>query len=793
MKYFFTFLFACFLLLTTRQGRANHIVGGNFEMVATGTTPGKYNLYVNLFFDEIGGSNTGKEASFVVSIFRKSDNQRMNAFNGNIRLYQESITPLQYSNPSCAEARGLKTSIVRYAASIDLAPADYGDPQGYYIALERCCRNTATDNITAPGRSGMVFYMEFPALIRNGQPFLNSSPVFRSPNGEYICVNKPFSVNFGATDADGDELRYSLITPAMGYSTALNPNPSLPRASPYPPIQWADGFNENLAIPGNPALRVDPATGVLSVTASQRGLFAFTVQVDEYRNGQKIGSVLRDFQLLVVDCPDNTLPDPVITLRDNPNNPVRELQVCEDGFLELAVQPVADASYQWQKEGINIPGATTNIYQANSPGVYQVVISSTTVCSASKTSEPVTLILKTGAGPDILANVPLPACESQQIVLSTATGNYSYAWSKDGQTLSQTNSSLSVTQSGLYSVRIQNLDDFCTYTPSKQVEIYPTPQAEFSSLPSSSQFCASDSVALVAATGTGYTYQWFLNGQPISGATQNRQIVKASGLYTFEVKVGSCSATSTAFDVHLNPEATASLQPIPSICQSNMTRLTLVGTPAGGIFSGPGVVGNEFDPSQAGIGSFPITYTITNAYGCKAMAQQTAVVSPAPRLMLPEEVGFIRGGSIVLQPQCDDNLSFAWTPPTGLSSNTIKNPTASPTQSTRYTLKVTTNTGCEVQDDILVTVWEPITIPNGITPNGDGKNDTWEMPGIEYYPNAEVQIFNRWGTELFFSKGYRTTFDGTYQGKKLPVATYYYVIKPNNGRPTISGSLTIVY
>ncbi len=793
MKHFFTLLFYSSLILVAFSSRANHIVGGNFEMVATGNLPGKYNLYVNLYFDEIGGSNTGKEASFVVSIFRKSDNQRMNAFNGNIRLYQESITPLQYSNPSCAEARGLKTSIVRYAASIDLSPANYSDPQGYYIALERCCRNTATDNITAPGRSGMVFYMEFPALLANGQPFLNSSPIFAHPNGEYICVNKPFTLNFGATDADGDELRYSLVTPAMGYSTAAMPNPSVPQSSPYPPVQWAGGFNENLAIPGNPALRVDPVTGVLSVTASQRGLFAFTVQVDEYRNGQKIGSVRRDFQLLVVDCPDNSLPDPVITLKDDPARPVKELEVCEKGFLDLSVQQIADAAYQWQKDGINIPGATTYTYQVNSPGVYQVVISSTTVCSASKTSESVRVTLKTGAGPEIISNVPLPACESQQITLSTATGNYSYSWSKDGQTLSQTSSSIPVTQSGLYAVRVQNLDDFCTYTLSKQVEIYPTPKAEFISLPSSGQFCASDSVALVAASGTGYTYQWFLNGQPIAGATQNRYVVKASGRYTFEVNVGSCSAISTAFDASLNPEATATLQPIPPICQSNVTKLTLVGTPAGGVFSGRGVVGNEFDPSQAGVGSFPVTYTVTNAYGCKATAQQTAVVSPAPWLNLPEEVGIVRGESIVLQPQCDDNLSFEWTPPTGLSSTTVKNPTASPTQTTSYTLKVISSTGCEVQDAILVTIWEPITIPNGITPNGDGKNDTWEMPGIEYYPNAEVQIFNRWGTELFLSKGYRTTFDGTYQGKKLPVATYYYVIKPNNGRPTISGSLTIVY
>ncbi|MDR6193055.1 gliding motility-associated C-terminal domain-containing protein [Siphonobacter sp. SORGH_AS_0500] len=789
MKHFFIFLGISLLLWLTPQAWANHIVGGNFEMVATASTPGKYNLYLNLFFDEVGGVNTGKEQSIVVSIFRKSDNNRML----NIRMYLESTTPLQYTNPSCAEARSLETSILRYAAPLDLSPDNYADAQGYYVAWERCCRNTSIDNILTPGRSGIVFYLEFPALRLNGQNFLDSSPAFAHPNGEYICINRPFTLNFGATDADGDELRYSMVTPYMGYSSQGQPNPALPQSNPYPPLQWAAGFTDQAAISGAPALGVNASTGVLSVTATQRGLFVFSVQVDEYRNGQKIGSVRRDFQLLVVDCPDNTLPDPVITLKDKPNQPVKELEICENGFLDLNAQEMANASYQWQKDGINIPGATTYTYQASSPGVYKIVVSSTTVCTASKTSQSVTLRLKTGASPDITSNVPLPGCESQPIVLSTVRGNYTYAWSKDGQALSQTTSSLPINESGLYAVRVQNLDDLCYYTPSKQVEIYPTPNAEYSSLPGSGQFCVSDSVALVAVTGSGYTYQWFLNGQPIAGATQNQYVVKASGNYSFEVKIGSCSATSTVFPVNLYPEPTVSMQAIPLICQVNGARILLNGSPVGGVFSGRGVVGNEFIPSQSGVGSFPVTYTVTNSYGCKASAEQIAVVASAPTVLLPNEVGIIRGNSIILQPQTQDNLLYEWTPPTYLSSTTVKNPTASPLQTTKYTLKVTGASGCAVEDQILVTVWEPITIPNGITPNGDGKNDTWEMPGIEYYPDAEVQIFNRWGTELFFSKGYRTTFDGTYQGKKLPVATYYYVIKPNNGRPTISGSLTIVY
>ena len=67
----------------------------------------------------------------------------------------------------------------------------------------------------------------------------------------------------------------------------------------------------------------------------------------------------------------------------------------------------------------------------------------------------------------------------------------------------------------------------------------------------------------------------------------------------------------------------------------------------------------------------------------------------------------------------------------------------------------------------------PISPPNPITPNGDDINDTWEIFGIEDYPQATVSIFDRWGQRVFNSVGYMTPFDG--QG--LPTATYYWIIQ----------------
>jgi gliding motility-associated-like protein len=87
-----------------------------------------------------------------------------------------------------------------------------------------------------------------------------------------------------------------------------------------------------------------------------------------------------------------------------------------------------------------------------------------------------------------------------------------------------------------------------------------------------------------------------------------------------------------------------------------------------------------------------------------------------------------------------------------------------------------------------------ITVTNTFTPNGDGVNDLWLIPDLSYYPNCLVTIYNRYGILIFQSRGYNHAWDGTYNGRKLPTATYYYVIDLNDITPTpkIGGHITII-
>lgn len=111
-----------------------------------------------------------------------------------------------------------------------------------------------------------------------------------------------------------------------------------------------------------------------------------------------------------------------------------------------------------------------------------------------------------------------------------------------------------------------------------------------------------------------------------------------------------------------------------------------------------------------------------------------------------------------------------------------------------YSVTVTDDIGCTL--GFLATV-DPtedcLFIADALTPNGDGINDRWVVGGLEFFPQSEVEVFNRWGQLLFRSKPGTTWWDGTFNGALLPPSDYYYVIKVEPGAEPITGTVTIKY
>lgn len=136
--------------------------------------------------------------------------------------------------------------------------------------------------------------------------------------------------------------------------------------------------------------------------------------------------------------------------------------------------------------------------------------------------------------------------------------------------------------------------------------------------------------------------------------------------------------------------------------------------------------------------------------------------------------------------------NYDWNPPLSLNDPTTATPIASPTATTNYIVTGTDVNGCMDTASVQIIVATSIVFPDGITPNGDGLNDTWRIELIEEFPDNVVQVYNRWGQMVFESKGYLEQWDGLHNGKELPVGTYYFLIDLGNDMPKYTGPITLM-
>ncbi|CAN5431720.1 hypothetical protein BH09BAC3_BH09BAC3_07060 [soil metagenome] len=307
MKKVFIFLI---LLTTPLLGRASHIVGGEFELLRIAGF--QYRLNMVLYFDEKNGNQGAKDPNVTVRIFRKIDNAIMLT----LLLPQSSLSSVNYTQPACSSGE-LVTSKILYSALITLSAAQFSDPGGYYVSWERCCRNYGITNIFSNNPAfggtyaGQTFYLEFPAVMKDGQQFVDSTPRLFPPLNDYACPGRPYYADFAGTDDDGDSLVYSLTTPLNTKTSDAVPPGNVPRPGPYPLVSWRLPFGITNIINGAPDLKISQ-DGFLTVTPTIQGLFVFAVKVEEFRNKVKIGETRRDFQMLVVDQCSSAVPPRIV-------------------------------------------------------------------------------------------------------------------------------------------------------------------------------------------------------------------------------------------------------------------------------------------------------------------------------------------------------------------------------------------------------------------------------------------------------------------------------------------------
>ncbi|MBT8221346.1 MAG: gliding motility-associated C-terminal domain-containing protein [Bacteroidia bacterium] len=111
-------------------------------------------------------------------------------------------------------------------------------------------------------------------------------------------------------------------------------------------------------------------------------------------------------------------------------------------------------------------------------------------------------------------------------------------------------------------------------------------------------------------------------------------------------------------------------------------------------------------------------------------------------------------------------------------------------ESDRFSYLVSDGTFESVKEVTIEILCESIAIMSSMSPNGDGKQDSFVILGVDNYPNNELVIFNDLGHEIYRQINYANNWNGQYNGHSLPYGVYYYVFKPGNGE-TISGYLYV--
>jgi len=229
-------------------------------------------------------------------------------------------------------------------------------------------------------------------------------------------------------------------------------------------------------------------------------------------------------------CGTDTSDLTFITVNPSPTTNITahgNTSFCQGDSVLLTSNYFTDLTYQWQKNGTNISGASDTLLFASQTGSYSVVVTNTYNCTASDNT---TIIVN--PLPNAEAGNNHAICMGDTVTL-TATGGNTYIWN-NGETqnvpfVPYSTSTYIVTVTSIYG---------CLKIDSVVININPLP-----SVPTITQ----NGISLISSSGN--EYQWYLGGNILNGSTSQSYTVTQNGNYTVVVTDSNgCSATSAPFN-----------------------------------------------------------------------------------------------------------------------------------------------------------------------------------------------------------------------------------------------------
>lgn len=290
-----------FVLFFTENAQASHIVGGDLSYRCLGGN--QYEIRMIIRRD---CNNANPEADFddpaAIFVYDGNGNPVQNVGNGGIILLN-LISMDTISSSFDDDCSNIVSSLcIQEAVYIDTITLPRR-PGGYNMLYQRCCRNVIINNIVQPLEIGMTLDVR---ITEEALETCNSSPVFVDFPDPVACIDRTFTFDHAATDADRDSIVYSLCTPLLG-ATRDDPNPDVSGVHPdYPvdPIVWLTPTYDESYMLGNQTnpLTIDSRTGFISGFPEIQGTFVIGVCVSEYRNGELLTTIRRDIQINTISC-----------------------------------------------------------------------------------------------------------------------------------------------------------------------------------------------------------------------------------------------------------------------------------------------------------------------------------------------------------------------------------------------------------------------------------------------------------------------------------------------------------
>ncbi len=428
---------------------------------------------------------------------------------------------------------------------------------------------------------------------------------------------------------------------------------------------------------------------------------------------------------------------------------------------------------------------------------------------------------------DITASFP-----NQSTNADGSTTNLTYAWNfgdalkstpSNPNTATSRNPTHNYSDPGDYLISLEvSTAEGCSVTQTKTFRVNGiNPVADFEVV-NPSNLCSKNSVSFinksyVVGFGSVTRLEWYFdygnnpsqvivdnNPSPDKVYTISYPTFHAPATKNYSVRLvaysgGVCVSLETIKTIVLKAVPEVAFSALSSVCQEitpfQITQATELYNFSGTFrFSGTGVSSSgRFSPLLAGVGTHQLKYVFTAQNGCADSASRSITVFATPTVNAGRDTIILAGGMVQLQAQAaGTGLDYRWTPISYLSDPQIANPIASPNDDILYTLTVSSNQGCLAADNIFIKVLQLPEIPNAFTPNADGYNDVWNIRYLESYTNATVEIFNRYGQQVYYSVGYANPWDGRFKSVELPMGTYYYIINPGNGRKAMTGAVTLI-